>query len=321
VVRLKPFEGCLPHHVQRPLQLRCAVLESQSRPSANTHAFPFMPFALMPRAWLHLCSMALIAITLQGCANTTSSGAIGLQRSQLLLVPSETINAQAAQGFQQLTADARAKKKLNTDAAMTQRVRRIGNDLIAHVGVFRPDAAQWAWEINVFESDDINAFCAPGGKIGVYTGIVNKLKLTDDEIAAVMGHEIAHALREHSREQMSQKTISGLLTSTVAAATGMPGELMNAGSQMLVHLPNSRAMELESDIIGLELMARAGYNPHNASSIWKKMQQHSQGKQGAAFLSTHPAGEQRIAELDAYVPKVLPLYQAALAQRRAPAKR
>lgn len=275
-----------------------------------------MPLAHTPRFWLHIASACLVAAALQGCANTTTSGAIGLQRSQLLLVSSETVNAQAAQGFQQLTADARAKKKLNTDVAMTQRVRRIGNDLIAHVGVFRPDATQWAWEINVFESDAINAFCAPGGKIGVYTGIVNKLKLTDDEIAAVMGHEIAHALREHSREQLSQKTISGLITSTVAAATGMPGELMNAGSQMLVHLPNSRAMELESDIIGLELMARAGYNPRNASSIWRKMQQHSQGQQGAAFLSTHPASDQRIAELDAYVPKVWPLYEAALQRKK-----
>lgn len=252
------------------------------------------------------------ALLLQGCANTTSSGAIGLQRSQLLLVSSETMNAQAAKGFQQLSADALSKKKLNTNPAMTQRVRRIGNDLIAHVGVFRPDARNWAWEINVFESDQINAFCAPGGKIGVYAGIITQLKLSDDELAAVMGHEIAHALREHSREQASQKAISGLITSTVAAATGMPGELMDAGSQMLVHLPNSRNMELESDVIGLELMARAGYNPRNASSIWKKMMQVSSGKNGPAFLSTHPAGDQRIAELDAYVPKVLPLYEAAL---------
>ena len=259
---------------------------------------------------------ACVAVVMQGCANTTHSGAIGLQRSQLLIVSSETVNAQAAKGFQQLTADAQQKKKLNTNPAMTQRVRRIGNDLIAHVGVFRPDARNWAWEINVFESDEINAFCAPGGKIGVYTGIVNKLKLTDDEIAAVMGHEIAHALREHSREQLSQKTVSGLLTSVVSAAAGVPGELMDAGSQMLVHLPNSRSMELESDIIGLELMARAGYDPRNASSIWKKMQQLQSNKSGPAFLSTHPAGADRIAALDASVPKVMPLYQAAIRTQR-----
>lgn len=271
-----------------------------------------------PSCWLlRIGSVLLPTAVLLGCANTTSTGAIGLQRSQLMLISSDAINTQAAKGFQQLTADAQSKKKLNTNPAITQRVRRIGQDLIAHVGVFRSDAQQWAWEINVFESDEINAFCAPGGKIGVYTGIVNKLQLTDDEIAAVMGHEIAHALREHSREQASQKTISSLITSTVAAATGMPGELMNAGSQMLVHLPNSRAMELESDVIGLELMARAGYDPRNASSIWKKMQQVNGKQGGASFLSTHPAGDQRIAELDAYVPKVWPLYQAAVASKTA----
>lgn len=267
------------------------------------------------RGWLRLGSVLLAIAVLQGCASTTNSGAIGLQRSQLMLISSDAINAQAAKGFQQLTADARSKKKLNTDAALTQRVRSIGYDLIAHVDVFRPDARNWAWEINVFDSDDINAFCAPGGKIGVYTGIIQKLRLSDDELAAVMGHEIAHALREHSREQASQKTISSLITSTIAAAAGVPGELMDAGSQMLVHLPNSRAMELESDVIGLELMARAGYDPRNASSIWKKMQQVSGASKGPAFLSTHPAGADRIQELDAYVPKVLPLYEAALAQK------
>lgn len=224
---------------------------------------------ILHRVW-RVGAALITAMVLQGCANTTSSGAIGLQRSQLMLVSSESINAQAAKGFQQLSADALSKKKLNTNAAMTQRVRRIGNDLIAHVGVFRPDAQKWDWQINVFESDQINAFCAPGGKIGVYSGIITKLQLTDDELAAIMGHEIAHALREHSREQASQKVISGLITSTVAAATGMPGGLMDADSQMLVHLPNSRSMELESDVMGLELMARAGYNPRNALSVWKK---------------------------------------------------
>jgi len=272
-------------------------------------------FRTSVRGWLRLGSVLLAIAVLQGCASTTNSGAIGLHRSQLMLISSDAINAQAAKGFQQLTADARSKKKLNTDAALTQRVRRIGYDLIAHVDVFRPDARNWAWEINVFDSDDINAFCAPGGKIGVYTGIIQKLRLSDDELAAVMGHEIAHALREHSREQASQKTISSLITSTIAAAAGVPGELMDAGSQMLVHLPNSRAMELESDVIGLELMARAGYDPRNASSIWKKMQQVNGASKGPAFLSTHPAGADRIQELDAYVPKVLPLYEAALAQK------
>ena len=269
-----------------------------------------------PSSLLRWAGLLLTALFIQGCANTTSGGAIGLNRSQLLIVSSDTVNAQAAKGFQQLTADARSKQKLNNAAALTQRVRNIGKDLIAQVGVFRPDALKWDWEINVFDSDEINAFCAPGGKIGVYTGIVRKLKLTDDELAAVMGHEIAHALREHSREQVSQKALTGLVTSAISAATGVPGELMDASSSMLIHLPNSRSMELESDVIGLELMARAGYDPRNASSLWKKMLQASGGSNGPAFLSTHPAGQERIRELEAHVPKVLPLYEAARAQRR-----
>lgn len=264
---------------------------------------------------LRLGSALIVAALLQGCANTTNTGAIGLQRSQLLLVSSEAVNSQAAKGFQQLTSDARSKKLLNTDQAMTQRVRKIGQDLIAHVAVFRPDAQNWAWEINVFESDEINAFCAPGGKIGVYTGIVRKLQLSDDELAAVMGHEIAHALREHSREKVSQQVLSNVLTATVSAAAGIDSSLLDAGSNLLVHLPNSRAMELESDVIGLELMARAGYNPANASSTWKKMQRLSGDQQGAGFLSTHPANNDRITTLEAYVPTVLPLYEAALRAR------
>ena len=268
-----------------------------------------MPLPLQLPRVLPCVLAGLTALVLQGCANTTQSGAIGLQRSQFMLHSSESINSQAAQGFSQLSQAALSQKKLNTDAALTKRVRKVGNDLIAQVGVFRPDALKWDWEINVFESDEVNAFCAPGGKIGVFTGIVRQLKLTDNELAAVMGHEIAHALREHSREKQSQQTAAGLTTLVVSAATGLDHSLMSAGTQMLVHLPNSRAMELESDIMGLELMARAGYDPRHATSVWKKMQKLSEGKQGPDFLRTHPTPDTRIAELEAYVPKVLPLYE------------
>lgn len=270
----------------------------------------------MKKIFQYIAAIAIAGV-LQGCASTTESGAIGLQRSQLLLVSSESLNAQAAEGFQKLTADAQSKKKLNTNAKQTQRVRKIGQDLIAQTAVFRADAKDWAWEINVFDSDEINAFCAPGGKIGVYTGIINRLKLTDDELAAVMGHEIAHALREHSREKASQQAVSNLLTSTVSAATGVSGGLLDMGTQMMVHLPNSRGMELESDVMGLELMARAGYNPSNAPRLWEKMAAASGGKQGLAFMSTHPADEVRIAAMHENIPKVQHLYEAAKAQKAA----
>ena len=270
----------------------------------------------MKKIFQYIAAIAIAGV-LQGCANTTESGAIGLQRSQLLLVSSETLNAQAAEGFQKLTADARSKKKLNTNSKQTQRVRKIGQDLIAQTPVFRADAKDWVWEINVFDADEINAFCAPGGKIGVYTGIINRLSLTDDELAAVMGHEIAHALREHSREKASQQMVSNLLTSTVSAATGVNGGLLDMGTQMMVHLPNSRGMELESDVMGLELMARAGYDPRNAPNLWRKMQKVSGGTQGLAFLSTHPTGDDRIAAMEDTIPKVVALYEEARAQKAA----
>ena len=255
-------------------------------------------------------------VLLQGCANTTQAGAVGITRSQLLVVPSAQINQQAAEGFSKLSQAAAKQSKLNKDAQLTRRVRHIGERLITHVPVFREDAAQWAWEINVFESDELNAFCAPGGKIGFYSGIIRRLDLTDNEIAAIMGHEIAHALREHSREKASQKGVAHLLLSTAqkADSTGLVGSLGGIGLDMLVHLPNSRAMELESDVIGLELMARAGFDPRHASNVWIKMAKFSQGKEGLAFLSTHPQGDDRIALLESKVDTVMPLYEEAIAR-------
>ncbi|WP_066333214.1 M48 family metallopeptidase [Azohydromonas lata] len=260
-----------------------------------------------------LLSLAFASV-LTACATSTAPGAVGIQRQQLLIVPAETVNAEAAQGFKQLSSTASSKGKLNNDPALTRRVRDIGNRLIREAPVFRPDAAQWAWEINVFDSDEVNAFCAPGGKIGVFTGLVRKLQLTDDELAAVMGHEIAHALREHSREQVSQQTVSGAVVEGLAAASpnnaGIVGTLGNAGAQLFLHLPFSRDMELEADVMGLELMARAGYDPRQAPQVWKKMQRLSGGQEPVQFFSTHPNSANRIAALEANVPKVLPLYEA-----------
>ena len=255
------------------------------------------------------------AALLAACATSTAPGAVGIQRQQLLMVPAATVNAEAAKGFNQLSAAASSKGKLNNDPVITRRVRDIGFRLIKEVPVFRPDAAQWAWEINVFDSEEVNAFCAPGGKIGVYTGIVRKLDLSDDELAAVMGHEIAHALREHSREQVSQQALSGAVVQGIAASSKSTsaGALAAVGAQFFLHLPFSRDMELEADVMGLELMARAGYDPRAAPNVWRKMQRLSGGKESVQFFSTHPNSSNRIAALEAAVPKVMPLYQARAA--------
>ncbi|WP_310734624.1 M48 family metallopeptidase [Azohydromonas caseinilytica] len=271
---------------------------------------------MLTRLALTIAFPALLA----ACATSTAPGAVGIQRQQLLVVPAETVNAEAAQGFRQLSSAASGKGKLNNDPVLTRRVRDIGFRLIKEAPVFRPDAAQWAWEINVFDSDEVNAFCAPGGKIGVFTGLVRKLQLTDDELAAVMGHEIAHALREHSREQLSQQTLSGAVVQGIAATAGenagVAGALAGAGAQLFLHLPFSRDMELEADVMGLELMARAGYDPRQAPQVWRKMQRLSGGQEPVQFFSTHPNSANRIRQLEANVPKVLPLYEARAAGTR-----
>jgi predicted Zn-dependent protease len=262
----------------------------------------------------HAVTALAAAALLAACASTTAPGAVGIERQQFMMVSAESVNAEAAQGFQKLSSAASSKGKLNTDPVLTRRVRDIGNRLIREAPVFRPDAAQWAWEINVFESDEVNAFCAPGGKIGVYTGLVRKLQLTDSELAAVMGHEIAHALREHSREQVSQQTLSGAVVQGLAAASpdnaAVVSTLGSVGTQLFLHLPFSRDMELEADVMGLELMARAGYDPRQAPQVWRKMQRLSGGQETMQFFSTHPNSANRIAALEANVPKVMPLYEA-----------
>lgn len=262
-------------------------------------------------------SLALTVSLLSGCASSTAPGTLGVDRSQLLMVASSQINSQAALGFTKMSSHARQNGKLNTDRVMTRRVRDIGNRLIREAVVFRADAASWAWEINVFDSNEVNAFCAPGGKIGVNSGIITRLDLTDDELAAIMGHEIAHALREHSREKVSQKVLSSIAIQTVAASAGknaaLTGLLAQAGTQMFLHLPNSREMELEADVMGLELMARAGYNPRHASSLWRKMQAVQGGSANSDFFSTHPSSGNRIGALDAAAEKMLPVYERRIA--------
>jgi predicted Zn-dependent protease len=265
----------------------------------------------------HALGALATAALLAACATSTAPGAVGIQRQQLLMVPAATVNAEAAKGFSQLSAAASSKGKLNTDPLMTRRVRDVGYRLIKEVPVFRPDAAQWDWQINLFDSDEVNAFCAPGGKIGVYTGIIRKLNLTDDELAAVMGHEIAHGLREHSREHVSQQTLTGAVVQGIASSNssnaGAASALAAVGAQFFLHLPFSRDMELEADVMGLELMARAGYDPRRAPEVWRKMQRLSGGQEPVQFFSTHPNSAHRIAALEANVPKVLPLYQARVA--------
>jgi predicted Zn-dependent protease len=179
--------------------------------------------------------------------------------------------------------------------------------------VFRPEAPGWAWEINLQTTDDLNAYCMPGGKIMVYSGLVLKLDLSDAELAAVIGHEMAHALREHTRERVSRAYAQSLVLAGVAALAGLgPGAVDVAArvSDVTFGLPHSRGQEEEADVIGLELMARAGYDPRAAVEVWRKMAAIEKSAP-PQFLSTHPASGSRIADLQQRIPTVAPLYEAA----------
>ncbi|MDN0083727.1 M48 family metallopeptidase [Crenobacter sp. SG2305] len=267
----------------------------------------------MRTGWVSLSLAALLGAGLiSGCQSTTYGGATHSSRSQFLMVPSAEVNQSAALAYNKELTKARSAGTLNTNKAYVARVNAISRRLIAQVGVFRPDALSWPWQVNVFQSDEVNAFCMPGGKIGVYSGLIDKLKLTDDELAAVLGHEISHALREHSREQMSQEVAKQEGLSIVGALAGLSGgaiDLANVASKFVFTLPFSRTMESEADIMGLELMARAGYNPEAAVDVWRKMEQ--LGKSGAELLSTHPSSATRIQDLQSHLPQVMPLYEAA----------
>jgi len=265
----------------------------------------------MKRVMYVFTIMLFSILTFSGCESTTAGGVTNSSRSQFLLISSEDVNAGSAKAYQQEMNKARTAKALNTNKNYTKRVNIISKRLIAQVGIFRPDAKNWKWETNVISSDTVNAYCMPGGKIAVYTGIISKLNLTDDELAAVIGHEMAHAIREHSREQISQQIATDQLISLGSSLLGLGSlaqSLAGVASEYVLTLPFSRTMETESDIIGMELMARAGYNPKGAVNVWKKMSALNQNNP-PEFTSTHPSDETRIKNLEKELPKVLPLYE------------
>jgi predicted Zn-dependent protease len=274
---------------------------------------------MLPIYKLLAAGLTAVALgTTASCQSTTTGGTVGADRKQLLLVSSEQLNQMAAKAYLQLQQESAKKGVLNTDAALTARIRAIAARITPQTRVFRADAPGWKWEVNTITSDQLNAFCMPGGKIMFYTGIVQRLKLSDDEIAVIMGHEIAHALREHSREQVSQAVAAEAAIGIGAALLGLgdgAANLTGTAYQALIASRFSRSHETEADRIGLELAARAGYDPRAGITLWKKMLGASQGGRPPEFLSTHPAEERRIQEIESLLPAVLPLYEAARGSR------
>lgn len=230
------------------------------------------------------------------------------------LVSEADLDAGARQAYAEVLAKEKQQGDLNADPAMTQRVRAIAARLIPQTGAFRKDAPSWKWEVNVIRSDELNAWCMPGGKIAFYSGIIEKLQLTDAEIAAIMGHEIAHALREHARERASEQATTGVIVGVGAAILGVGdtgSQLTQLAYQSVFGLRHSRGHETEADRIGVELAARAGYDPRAAVTLWQKMAKATGGGGGPAFLSTHPSPETRITDLEKYSTLTAPLYEAA----------
>jgi predicted Zn-dependent protease len=229
------------------------------------------------------------------------------------LVSADQVERSAAQQYAQLLSQANGKGALGSkDDPQVVRLRTIARKIIPFAVEWNPRAKDWRWEVNLLGSSQVNAFCMPGGKIAFYSGILQKLKLSDDEVAMVMGHEIAHALREHARERMGKNAATGIganLLSQVLGLGQVGQTVTNYGAQLLT-LEFSRSDESEADLVGMELAARAGYNPRAGVTLWQKMGA-ANGSGPPQWLSTHPSGSSRIAEIEANLPKVMPLYERA----------
>lgn len=234
------------------------------------------------------------------------------------LVPAAQLENAATQQYSQMMEKARAQNALAPDGhPQLQRLRATVTRLVAHTAKWNERARQWRWEVNLIGSKQINAFCMPGGKIAVFTGILDQLKLTEDETAMVVGHEMAHALREHARARIAKSQGTGIFLSIGAQLLGLGqiGDLAaNVGTQ-LITLKFSREDEIDADLVGLELAARAGFDPQASVSLWEKMAAAKGASGGPGFLSTHPTGPDRIERLRENVPRVRGLYQQAVAKR------
>lgn len=251
-----------------------------------------------------LC-LAVLAVALGSCA-TSPTG-----RRQLMLVSEQQAISQSALAYTQVIQPLEEQGKINNDPALRARVERITGRLIHEAISMRPETRDWEWSMKVIdEPDTVNAWCMAGGKMALYTGLVEKVEPTDDELAQVIGHEIGHALANHTAEKMSVALASSLGVAAVALASDRPGSAAaaSAAAILAVQLPNSRTAENEADRIGIELAARAGYDPRAAVTLWQKMGAVA-GKSPPQFLSTHPSSGTRQERLAALEAEMMPLYR------------
>jgi predicted Zn-dependent protease len=256
-------------------------------------------------------ALALAAAFSSPVATARDGVEVGGNSQFAKLVPASQVEEAASQQYQKMLQEASAQQALApANHPQVLRLRAISQKIIPHALEWNPRAKDWKWEVNLLVSKQVNAFCMPGGKIAFYTGILEQLKLTDDEVAMIMGHEVAHALREHARERMGKNAATNIGANVLGQLLGVGNtgaQVLGMGSQLL-SLKFGREDESEADLVGMELAARAGYNPRAGVSLWQKMGAASKGAP-PQFLSTHPSGPKRISNIEGNLPKVLPLYE------------
>ena len=279
------------------------------------------PCDLLPRGCrcaMHrrrLFSAALLGAGLTGAMPSFGREGVevGRQSRFAQLVPASQIEEAASGQYLQLQQQAAQKDALAPgNDPQVRRLRAIAQRLIPYTYDWNERARQWNWEVSLFRSPQVNAFCMPGGKIAFFSGILQSLQLSDDEVAMIMGHEMAHALREHARERMGKSAATNIganLMSSLLGFGNVGNTVLGMGSQLL-SLTWSRDDESEADSVGLELAARAGYDPRAGITLWKKMGAASKGRQ-PEWLSTHPAGSTRIRDIESNLPNVEPLFDRA----------
>jgi len=264
---------------------------------------------VMKRAFIALTLSILVA----GCQSNPVTG-----RKQLMLVSENTAISESKQAYAAILQPLAKEGKIDSDPATVARVQEITGRLITQAIKYRPETQDWEWSVKVIDDPKtVNAWCMAGGKMAIYTGLIQQIKPTDDELAQVMGHEISHALAKHSAEKMSRAMAMevGLGALAITQSNSQYAGLTLTGAQaaaiVALELPNSRTAETEADRIGIELAAKAGYDPHAAVTLWEKMAKvgGGDGKSRGDFLSTHPAPVKRMETLAALVPQMMPYYE------------
>ena len=260
---------------------------------------------------------AALALLVAACA-TSPTG-----RKQLMLVSEDQAISSSRQAYAQEMGKYQKEGKLVTDPQVLKRVAVITERLVAQAVKMRPDSAQWQWSVQVIdEPKTVNAWCMAGGRMAIYTGLIKQVDPTDDELAQVMGHEIAHALANHTAERMSTAMAANAGIIAAGLLSDKPGQTMAlaaAAATVAIKLPNSRTSENEADQIGIELAAKAGYAPRAAVTLWQKMAKVG-GSSPPEFMSTHPSDETRQQRLGALAPKMMPYYQAQVARPTHPVR-